>query len=83
MKLIKIGGTYLNLDQVTRIDDDGSELMVQFAVTVSGPDEFPRIPDGIVFQGADAVALRAYLDGRTDDVLAEYQAPPTAVQVSA
>ena len=52
MNLVKIGATYLNLDQVTEVRDTGVDIEVFFR----GSDR------ATVLRGADAELLRGWLD---------------------
>jgi hypothetical protein len=64
--LIKIGKTYINLDNVTEIEDGASGVLI---VTFLGSATDPNCE---VFSGDDAATLRAWLDnGGARDIAAE------------
>lgn len=54
MKLIKTGKFWFNPEQITQVRDDGA-----YGILVSFVDSFER------YQGADAVAMREWLDANT------------------
>ena len=63
MRWIKIGDTILNLNQVRRIDDNGSSL----AITFTAHDD-PELPMNLRLEGEAAEAVRQWINKRVKDL---------------
>ena len=63
MKWLKIGDTFLNVDQVRRIDDGGSYL----ALTFTSHDD-PALPMNLRLEGEAAEAMRQWINKRAKDL---------------
>ena len=63
MKLLKFGDITINIARSIRIDDNGSEITVDFVAS-----DNPLLPLNVRFSGSDAAALRRWIEANAEDM---------------
>ncbi len=68
MELVKVGGLYINLANVTSITDTVDELVIYYTTS----DYQGQQKSSDILHGPDAAALRHYLNAHSKDLVEEY-----------
>jgi hypothetical protein len=63
LKLLKFGDTTINIDRAVRIDDNGSDITVDFVAS-----DNPLLPLNVQFTGSDAAALRRWIAANAENM---------------